>query len=48
MIKKECHGKKIVNSLEEMTLFIEKRMENGSEIKLKNLEKKNLIKILDI
>jgi DnaJ-related protein SCJ1 len=36
MIKKECHechGKKIVQSLEEMTLFIEKGMENGSEIK---------------
>ena len=33
MIKKECYGKKIVNSLEEMTLFIEKGMENGSEIK---------------
>ena len=36
MIKKECHechGKKIINSLEEMTLFIEKGMENGREIK---------------
>ena len=36
MIKKkchECHGNKIVKTLEEMTLYIEKGMENGNEIK---------------
>lgn len=35
MIKKECHvchGQKIVKGLEDMTVFIEKGMENGSEI----------------
>ena len=29
----ECHGNKIVKTLEEMTLYIEKGMENGNEIK---------------
>ncbi len=29
----ECHGEKIVKTLEEMTLYIEKGMENGAEIK---------------
>lgn len=35
MVKKECHvchGNKIVKSMEEMTVFIEKGMENGAEI----------------
>ena len=29
----ECHGNKVVKTLEEMTLYIEKGMENGNEIK---------------
>lgn len=35
MIKKqchECHGKKIVKGMEEMTVFIEKGMNHGHEI----------------
>lgn len=35
MIKKqchECHGKKIVKGMEEMTVYIEKGMKHGYEI----------------
>ena len=35
MVKKECHvckGNKIMKGLEELSVFIEKGMENGAEI----------------
>jgi DnaJ-class molecular chaperone len=52
MIKKNCHvchGKKIIKGLEELTLYIEKGMQNGQEIVCKLLyhpvrNLKNLVK----